>query len=146
MLTKRAASYPLARIRGPLKSIMVFLVPIDSFDGMMLQLNSKLNYQLLRDKKIIEIAEQKAKRYRDQIENLQQKAGKERRHKKGAFRYYQENKSPIGGLLSLRLRSELDLPLCVILSTKMDSNCLATVQKLQENLCLCFWNTPAKEV
>jgi Tfp pilus assembly protein PilF len=47
-----------------------YLVPIEGFDEMMLQINSRLGYDLL-DGKIIEVAKQRAQRYKDQIENIQ---------------------------------------------------------------------------
>ena len=49
-----------------------YLVPIEGFDEMMLQLNSKLNYGFL-DEKIKKIAEQRAEKYKGQIENIQRK-------------------------------------------------------------------------
>jgi len=49
-----------------------YLVPIEGFDEMMLQLNNKLNYGLL-DEKIKKIAEQRAEKYKSQIENIQRR-------------------------------------------------------------------------
>ena len=49
-----------------------YLVPIEGFDEMMLQLNSKLNYVFL-DEKIKKIAEQRAEKYKSQIENIQRR-------------------------------------------------------------------------
>ncbi|MEK7814043.1 MAG: tetratricopeptide repeat protein, partial [Candidatus Desantisbacteria bacterium] len=49
-----------------------YLVPIEGFDEMMIQMNNELGYGLL-DGKIIEVAKQRAQRYKEQIENIQKK-------------------------------------------------------------------------
>jgi protein O-mannosyl-transferase len=78
---RAADGLPGERIRSLVTKRNGWLISIDGFDDMMIQLNNKLGYPFL-DKKIIEIAEQKAKRYREQIENIEKKTGKKEDIKK----------------------------------------------------------------
>jgi len=68
-----AGGRPAKRITDLVAKHNGWLIPIDGFDDMMIQLNGKLGYPFLGEK-IIDIAKQKAKRYWEQIEKIQKKA------------------------------------------------------------------------
>ncbi|MBD0258334.1 MAG: tetratricopeptide repeat protein [Cytophagales bacterium] len=69
---READGKPSDRICKLVSSHKGFLVPIEGFDEMMIQLNTQLNYDLL-DKQILEVAQRKADNYRKQIEKIQSK-------------------------------------------------------------------------
>ena len=70
---REGGELPTEKIRNLVEINNGFLVPIDGFDDMMIQLNSKLGYPFLGEK-IIDIAKRKAIRYWEQIEKIQKKA------------------------------------------------------------------------
>jgi tetratricopeptide (TPR) repeat protein len=61
---------PDERIKNLVAKHNGYLVPIEGFDEMMVQLNSCLGYELL-DKKILSIAKKRADNYREQFEKIQ---------------------------------------------------------------------------
>jgi Tfp pilus assembly protein PilF len=61
---------PDERIKSLVTNLNGYLVPIEGFDEMMVQLNSCLGYELL-DKKILSIAKNRADNYRKQFEEIQ---------------------------------------------------------------------------
>ena len=67
---------PAEKIKNLVVKHNGYLVPIEGFDEMMLQMNTRLGYDLL-DGKIIEVARQRAQRYKEQIENIQKGQAKE---------------------------------------------------------------------
>ena len=66
---------PAEKIKNLLARHNGYLVLIEGFDEMMLQMNTRLSYDLL-DGKIIEMAMQRAQRYKDQIEDIQKREAK----------------------------------------------------------------------
>jgi hypothetical protein len=69
---READGKPGERISKLVEQHRGFLVPIEGFDEMMIQLNTQLGYNLL-DKQILEVAQRKADSYRKQIETIQKK-------------------------------------------------------------------------
>lgn len=63
---------PEERIQKLVKKHSGYIIPIEGFDEMMIQLNSILGYELI-DKKIISVANKRAKNYQKQIENIQKR-------------------------------------------------------------------------
>ncbi len=104
---READGMPVKRINNLVAKHNGRMIPIDGFDDMMLQLNNKLGYELLGEK-IVEIAKQKAKRYRNQIENVQQKAGKSEDTKKALVNTI-EKERPNWWTVALKARSEEDV-------------------------------------
>jgi protein O-mannosyl-transferase len=66
---------PVEKIKSLVTKHNGWLIPIDGFDDMMIRLNDKLGYPPLGGK-IIEIAQQKAKSYTDQIRNIKERTRK----------------------------------------------------------------------
>jgi tetratricopeptide (TPR) repeat protein len=75
---READGKPGKRILKLVEQHKGFIVPIEGFDEMMIQLNTQLGFALL-DKQILEVAQQKADNYRKQIEAIQgrQQVGKD---------------------------------------------------------------------
>jgi len=67
---KQTDGLPDERIKSLVAKHNGYLVPIEGFDEMMVQLNSYLGYELL-DKEILSIAKKRADNYREQFEKIQ---------------------------------------------------------------------------
>ncbi|MCK6543056.1 SIR2 family protein [bacterium] len=66
---RNADGKPNERIQKLLTNQKGFLIPIDGFDEMMIALNEEMEYPL-KDQEILNVAEQRVKKYREQIEKL----------------------------------------------------------------------------